>query len=226
MKTITIYELRDLVAEKLGLTCKAETFEEFRKFIDDVYSQFGLRWETLDDQAYYWHNASMCDRNIDTTSALLKVGYEEANKALGLKDAEFYATDSDDYEDFEAPYAIQAEKASVNYVDNEGISISKMIAVWQELCKKYGGECVVRIGEIGNDEYYCNVHMEWKVSADKIEPQGCFVQVVDDGAGRLMDAIYWLCECYGFDTFAEFEKFGVELRYETRDKAEGLACEE
>ncbi len=226
MKTIKIKELRDLVADKLGLTCKAETFAEFREFINDVYSQFGLRWKTLDDQAYYWHNANMCDRNIDTTASLLKLGYEEANKVLGLKDAEFYATGSDYYEECDTPYAIQTERGAVNYVDMEGVSISKMLAVWQELCKKFVGECVVRIGELGNDECYCDVHMEWKVSADKIEPQACFLKVEDDGAGRLMDAIYWLCTCYDCDTFAEFEKLGVELRYETRDKAEGLACEE
>ena len=226
MKTIKIQELRDLVAGKLGLTCKAEDFGNFREFIDDIYSQFGLRWKTLDDQAYYWHNANMCDRHIEGDTSFIKLAYEDMEKALKLKEADAECYDESFEDAFSNPYGIQTEKTYISYVDCEGVSIKKMLEELQVPAKKYNGEFSVKIGELGNDECYCNLRMIWKVTADRIEPNDCYIEVEDDGHGRLMDALYWICTCFWCDTFEDFENLNVELHYYTSDKAEGLACEE
>lgn len=226
MKQITIYELRDLVAEKVGLNCKAENFKDFKEFIDDIYSQFGLRWESIDEQAYRWHNSNIADRNVCGNTELMKSVFTEADSFLHLTegDADFIGDfgENEPCETVSSIDDVTAEKTWINYVDEQGISLMQTLEFWQKICEKHSGLFKIEVGELGALEGYCELKLEWDVTANKMEPIGCFLEIEDDGGAKLMDSLYWLCECFNSDTFADFEKLGVELRYFVSNEAEGL----
>ena len=220
MKTVTIQELRDLVAAKLGIACKADNFQDFKAFIDEIYSQFGLRWETLDDQAYRWHEINVSEWCIYGKTGFIQSAYREMDEKLGLENAEAECYDDSFGEPFTDPYAIRTDTTCVTYCESQGVSVAEMLAVLQKAAEKYNGEFIAEVGESGKGEGYCDLHLSWKVLPDKIEADHCYIEIKDDGYARLMDALYWLCECFFFDSFADFEKLNVELRYEVCEKDE------
>ena len=215
MKNISIYELRDLVAAKAGVSCRAENFKDLKAFIEEIYSQFDLDWKCLDDQAYYSHNANCHDRHITGQVSLIKSAYGEMDELLSLtdNDVDFVVETEDSVEDIGSLAEARTGNLEVSYVDGNGISIMKTATILQEISKKYNGTVTLNIGELGKEEGYCDLHLMWKILADKIESDDCYLEIKDDGGAKLMDALYWLCDCFFCDSFEDFEKLGVALRY-------------
>ena len=221
MKDISIYELRDLVAAKVGISCRAENFQDLKAFIEEIYSQFDLDWECLDDQAYYSHNATCHDRHITGKVSLIKSAYGEMDGSLSLTDgdADFVVETEDSVEEIGSLSEAQTGNLEVSYVDGDGISVLKTASILREIVKKYNENEVVtlNIGELGKEEGYCDLHLAWKIFADKIESDDCYLEIKDDGGAKLMDALYWLCDCFFGDSFEDFEKLGVALRYSAEE---------
>ena len=221
MKNISIYELRDIVAAKAGISCRAENFKDLKAFIEEIYSQFDLDWKCLDDQAYYSHNANCHDRHITGQVSLIKSAYEEMDELLSLtdNDVDFVVETEDSVEDIGSLAEARTGNLEVSYVDGNGISVLKTASILREIVKKHNENEVVtlNIGELGKEEGYCDLHLTWKISADKIESDDSYLEIKDDGGAKLMDALFWLCDCFFGDSCEDFEKLGVALRYSAEE---------
>ena len=213
MKQINTKQLVKVLASKLDLEVEVTNFKDFRAFIDDVYSQLVTRWESLDDQAYYWHNVNTPERVIIVPTKVLQAVYQEASDKFNFEDVEMYDADgSYDEEPKDDPQQFDCETIEFSYVDNGDSSIEEFIAYLQNVSKEYGCDIKMTIGNCDSNEY-CEHDLKWMITPNGIDSTDCFFEIEDDGAEKLMDALYWLVENFSLDTFDAFENMGVELRY-------------
>lgn len=241
MKKINAKELVSIMANKLGLEVEINNFKEFKNFIEEIYSQFVTKWDSLDSQAYYWHDVNSAERIFTIPTKVLQAVYEEANAKFNIaeNDGEFYDNDEEErirkqlangeidedtaadmfMKSYDNPFDIEGAITTVNYVDCGATSAEEFLNYWHAVCKKFGCEMEVLMGTADNCAY-CNHLLQWKISANGIKSQNSFFEIPDDNEREVMDALYWLCENFYVDTFEGFEKLGVELRYyqkETED---------
>jgi hypothetical protein len=214
MKVIKANELVKIVAGKLDLEFQADNFADFKEFVSEIYTQFVTRWESLDDQAYYWHNVNVPERIVKIPTKVLQAVYEDANARFKIadNDGEFYDEESDDYEMYDNPFDVKGAITTINYVDQWETSIEEFLNYWHDVCKRFACEITVLAGT-DDDCAYGNHMLEWKINTQAIKSVDSFFEIPDDSSVELMDALFWLCENFHQDTFEGFEKLGVELRY-------------
>lgn len=217
MKTTTIKELAQMVAKKVGLDYVPNTIQEFGDFIRDIYPQFNLNYESLDDLLYYTQNANVSDINITMPTDVLKAHFDEVNKAIGISESscvDYFDNYNDEvYEEYDS---VESENVDINIVEDNGYSVKQILANCHELCKKYN--CAIKI-EVGNSAYkngYCEFNLIWNVDTDGIHGQDLYFSITDDNGANLMGGLYWLVEMFREDTVEDFEKFGIKLSYQEK----------
>lgn len=219
MNNINVKQLVGIVADKLDLTFDTDNFKDFRKFVEDIYPQLVTGCDSFDDMVYRSGEVTCTDIHVRIDTNVLKAVFLEADEKFGMTDgdAEFYSLDESDRDDDEYTDVseIASKRASVNYAPEKEVSMAETLTYWQNVCARYGGEIEVEIG-LGDENTYCKHDLKWRITADKIESQNSYLEIVDDSGRDLMFGLYWLIENFYFDTFEGFEKLGVELRYEQR----------
>ena len=223
MKVIKANELVKMVAGKLGLDFETDNFGDFYDFVKEVYSQFTQRWECLEDQACYWHEANVPERILKVPTEALKAVYADAKQRFQWEegDTEFYDEEEEEFEPHDTPFDIQGPVTTINYVDAACTTAAEFFNYWMDVCKRFGCKVEVIFGSDDDRSPYCNHDLQWTLSANGIESKNAFFEIPDDSGVELMDALYWLCENFYNESFAEFNKFGVELRYFEKENVEG-----
>ncbi len=214
MKTIKINQLKDMVAEKFKLTCDAQNFIEFKSFVDELYSQFGLRWNTLDDMVYYTMDTTVSDYGVTIPTEALKMVFAKADEMFSITDAnsgcEFYGDENYDVI-YDTPYEITQTTTYFNFCGY--CEVSKFLQFWLDVSKQYNVEIKVEVGSAVKD-VYSGFNLVWSVTSQGITAQNCYFEINDDNGEELMYSLYWLMQSFIDDTFEQFEQLGVELRYE------------
>lgn len=215
MKKITVNELANIMAGKLDLDVQVDNFEDFKTFLEDIYTQFVTDWPTLDDQAYRHHQVNYPERIVEIPTKVLLAVYEEANKLFALEGEDnFCDVVNNTYGD--TPHSIEGPVAIINYADEVDTSMQEFLLYWKDVCKRFDCEIQVLAGTIDDGEYG-NHMLKWQINGEDIKSVDCFFDIPDDNGIELMDALYWLCVNFFYDTFESFDKLGVELRYYNKD---------
>lgn len=211
MKKITINELVNKMATKVDLECKADNFQDFLKFLEDICPLFNLSMDSVDELVYYTKEWNVTDNHL-TIDAKTYLAIKDDMKSrfdVDMDEFEYYTDDDFDVnpEDVEGKMYVNAGELSY-------AGVYKILQFFQQACQKYGGTIQFKEGLI--DEGSFGEHnLSWAIDANGIYSEDSFYKIKDcDNDEQLFCSLYWLCENFRGETFEDFGKLGVSIYYE------------